>query len=371
MLFLLMLCITGLPLIFIHEIDLALGNTAEPPELAEVPAQAATLAEIIDDALQRRPGDVVQFLVADPEEPDLWFVRLGATPHSADISAFYAYDARTGEFLNEYPLQGGFTNLMLRLHTDMYAGLPGTLFLGFMGLLLGVSLISGTVLYGPFMRKLRFGTVRWHRSAQLKWLDLHNLLGIATLVWLLVVGLTGVINTLSIPIFDRWQATQLTEMTAPYRNLPAAEDYGSPDQALAAVRAAVPDMQLSFMAFPGNDFTDSRHYMAFMQGSTAWSSKLLTPFLVDARADRVVAESTMPWYVSTLLLSQPLHFGDYGGMPLKLLWAVLDIIAILILGSGIYLWIKARNVSFEEWLGRLGTDTGARPEQESGYRRPA
>jgi len=350
-----MLCITGLPLIFIHEIDHALGNSAEAPELAEASGRV-NVETILADALSRRPGNVVQFLVADAEEPDLWFVRLGTTPESSDISAFYAYDARTGEFLNDYPLQGGFTNLMLRLHTDMYAGLPGTLFLGFMGVLLAVSLISGTVLYGPFMRKLPFGTVRRQRSTQLKWLDLHNLLGIATLVWLLVVGITGVVNTLSIPIFDHWQQTQLTEMTEPYRNKPPLDGHGSPDRALAGARAAAPDMTMSFMAFPGNDFSDPRHYMAFMQGTSPWTSTLLTPLLIDANTGEVIERASMPWYVTTLLVSQPLHFGDYGGMPLKILWAVLDIIAIIVLISGVYLWVKARNVTFEEWLSRTGKE---------------
>ena len=45
----------------------------------------------------------------------------------------------------------------------------------------------------------------------------------------------------------------------------------------------------------------------------------------------------MPWYVSTLFISQPLHFGDYGGMPLKVLWALLDILTILVLVTGVYL----------------------------------
>ena len=46
----------------------------------------------------------------------------------------------------------------------------------------------------------------------------------------------------------------------------------------------------------------------------------------------------MPWYMTALLLSQPLHFGDYGGLPLKILWALLDIIAIIVLVSGLQLW---------------------------------
>jgi uncharacterized iron-regulated membrane protein len=35
-------------------------------------------------------------------------------------------------------------------------------------------------------------------------------------------------------------------------------------------------------------------------------------------------------------MSQPLHFGDYGGLPLKALWALFDIITIAVLCSGLY-----------------------------------
>ena len=34
----------------------------------------------------------------------------------------------------------------------------------------------------------------------------------------------------------------------------------------------------------------------------------------------------------------PLHFGAYGGLPLKILWAILDVFTIVVLGSGLYLW---------------------------------
>src|SRR3546814_11980216 len=63
-----------------------------------------------------------------------------------------------------------------------------SLFLALMGLLFVIAIVSGVVLYGPFMKKLSFGTVRKHRSTRLKWLDLHNLLGAVTLVWATVVG---------------------------------------------------------------------------------------------------------------------------------------------------------------------------------------
>lgn len=46
----------------------------------------------------------------------------------------------------------------------------------------------------------------------------------------------------------------------------------------------------------------------------------------------------MPWYVKALFLSQPLHFGDYGGLPLKFLWAGFDLVTIVVLVSGLWLW---------------------------------
>ncbi len=42
-------------------------------------------------------------------------------------------------------------------------------------------------------------------------------------------------------------------------------------------------------------------------------------------------------------------------MPLKILWALLDILAIvvLVLGSGVYLWVKRRNIPLEARLSAL------------------
>ncbi len=101
---------------------------------------------------------------------------------------------------------------------------------------------------------------------------------------------------------------------------------------------------MSFIAFPGTDFAGAHHYAVFMRGVTPLTAKLLKPVLIDAQNYAVTDTRELPWYVTALLLSQPLHFGDYGGLPLKILWALLDLVAIVILGSGLYLWIKRRHV---------------------------
>jgi uncharacterized iron-regulated membrane protein len=67
--------------------------------------------------------------------------------------------------------------------------------------------------------------------------------------------------------------------------------------------------------------------------------------LIDAQDLHVTATLSRPWYMDALLLSQPLHFGDYGGMPMKILWAALDVLTIIVLGSGLYLWWVRRRAT--------------------------
>ena len=75
---------------------------------------------------------------------------------------FASYDLTSGEVVPPVP-GGGVMDFILQLHTDMFAGLPGMLFLGAMGVLFVAAIVSGVVLYAPFMRRLEFGTVRASR----------------------------------------------------------------------------------------------------------------------------------------------------------------------------------------------------------------
>src|SRR5690606_10846681 len=189
--FMLLLCITGLPLVFHHEIGHWLGTEAEPPALAEDGPEIRR-DEVMAAALARHPGLGGMFVSKEPDDDRVWYVTLAPTPRSHEGLRQVAVDARTGEVLAEPSLDSGFLHLMRSLHIDLFLGLPGMLFLGFMGLLLLVAIVSGVVLYAPFMRRLRFGEVRRDRSRRARWLDLHNLVGIVTVVWLFVVGATGV-----------------------------------------------------------------------------------------------------------------------------------------------------------------------------------
>ncbi|MCL4244088.1 MAG: PepSY domain-containing protein, partial [Candidatus Dadabacteria bacterium] len=139
----------------------------------------------------------------------------------------------------------------------------------------------------------------------------------------------------------------------PYKDKPPAVNFSSIDAAIETAHKAAPGTTPSFMAFPGPSFTSDHHYAVFMRGETPLTSRLLKPVLVDAETSEFTDSRSLPWWVTALLVSQPLHFGDYGGMPMKIIWAVLDVITIVVLGSGLYLWLSHRKRPIEERISEL------------------
>jgi uncharacterized iron-regulated membrane protein len=91
------------------------------------------------------------------------------------------------------------------------------------------------VLYWPFTRRLSFGTLR-DKSRRIAWFDWHNLLGAITIAWALVVGATGVINTLAEVMLNQWKANELADMVKPYAGKPPPVHFASLDVTLDRAR---------------------------------------------------------------------------------------------------------------------------------------
>ncbi|MFV3131909.1 PepSY-associated TM helix domain-containing protein [Niveispirillum sp. KHB5.9] len=336
-LFMLLLCVTGLPLIFREEIDQALTGTGTVA--AATPARS--LEEVVATGSTLQPDRVVQFIVWEPETPGQITLSMAATATaypSDNISVLL--DAATGE-----PVAGGDAGIMelvLKLHGQLLLGPAGPPLLGLIAIAFLLSLLSGIVLYAPFMRRLPFGAVRRDRGVQVRRLDWHNLLGIVTAAWLLVVGGTGWINAWGGYIFQIWQVTAMAPTPPDAVIRPPLVSAGA---ALQTALAALPGHAPAIIAMPGSLMSDPGHYAIYLRGGSALESRLMRAVLVDTQNGVVASVPDIPWYITGLLLSQPLHFGDYGGLALKLLWAVLDLVAIAVLWTGLRLWWRGRGVA--------------------------
>ena len=375
-LFMLVVCVSGLPLVFDEEIVAWLDAPPAWPEAAPG-ARAASLDQLIAEARQRHPAHrIVEIEVASRSPSILLYLAPGPGAPADASSVRLEYDARTGLPREPAPHAGEgpgtrFITVMTRLHIDLYANLPGQLFLGFMALLFSAATISGVVLYHPYMQKTPFGTVRAHRAPRLKWLDLHNLLGIVTLVWALMMGLTGALHELAVPLFRHWLSTDVQAAVAAHARLPAPSPahLASAQQAYATARAAAPGRIVESLRFPDPGLGLPRHYLLWAKGDTPLTTHLFDGVLIDAATGQLTAVLQMPWYLRALQVSRPLHYGDTAGLPLKLIWAALDLILIVILCSGLYLWRKRKKeVSPPPGQQNAPLPTARRPPTTAGLR---
>lgn len=352
--FLLVLCVTGLPLVFRDELaDWARGDTAAAAEarssVGPVGSAIADLDAMVDTA--RGPaglfsGHTVRWISLEDDRPEVWIALAPSYAADRKLNRVLKFDARTGRVLppaaQSAPGRITLTGVLLRLHKDLLLGLPGELFLGAMALLVLAATVSGAVLYAPYMRSLAFGTVRRQRGARIRWLDVHNLLGVSTLAWVVVVGATGAMNELADPLYDRWREHALADALRPYKGQEMPTQLASVQAAANAVSQAMPNTRIRSVRYPDEALGSPHHYLVWAIGQTPVTSRLFTPALVDARTGALVLLPPAPWYLTALQLSRPLHFGDYGGLPLKIIWALLDVVAIVVLGSGVYLWWARR-----------------------------
>lgn len=341
-LFLLMLCVTGLPLIFHDEIDALSGEDYEASLPGAPSARAGQPLDVmLGKALAERPGEVPLFMAFSQDSP-LLTVTTGPRPDAGvkEMTLLFL-DRSTGTSLGPVP-GGGVLDFILKLHTDLLLGLPGMLFLGTIGLTFVLSLVSGAVLYAPFMRKLRFGTLRTAKNKRVGRIDQHNFVGIATLAWAMVIGLTGAINAFADPLTESWQNGEVARMAATHAGEAplAPEEYGSLDRAMASAKSALPGRSPQFIGFPGGAWSSGHHYAIFFQGDRPLTSHLLTPALVEARTGDLTDARAMPLLNRALMISKPLHFGDYGGLPLKVIWALLTLATIWVLWTGLLLWLR-------------------------------
>lgn len=317
-LFLLVLCLTGLPLIFSDEIDGA--NDGQPS------AATASLDPIVA-SIPRTPA-----FVRIASDEGLIYVGPGGGGRPL------LYDAQTGRPVHGgMPKPPGLTGVILALHAELFAGLWGRLFIAAVGLSALLSVVSGILIYAPFAGRRPFGDVRSGRHRRLAWLDRHNVMGIASALWLLVVTTTGFMNAIERPLFNMWRATISRTLPRPH----GEKDVIGPQQALLRARSATSGMALETVIFPGGPPGIPGYYLVWGTGTEPLTKRLSAPVAIDAATGAVAGgrELPMPWYLRLLDLSRPLHFGDYGGLPLKILWALLDLVTIVVLGTGVYLWI--------------------------------
>lgn len=343
----LILCITGTVLIFHEEIDDALDVVPASQAAAGTPQRP--LAEAVAKAQAAFPDERVISIGIDPNHhPGVQLVITAPRGDTGFDNAQLRFaDLATGELLDGEPDPAKtLTGFLLELHAEWFLGPLGELIGALIALLVLISLLSGLVVYAPYVKRIAFGVLRRGRGARLLQLDLHNLIGAVVLGWALVVTLTGFLlgfGTIAIGIWQMTGLGQVREYAARMEPVDALNPPVDVDRVFAAAQAAAaPGWRVQSVIFPGSDFSTPRHYTVLVGGSEGLDQRLFGVIIIDAATGEVALTPEVPVYIKAISLSQPLHFGDYGGLALKILWTACTWLTLFITANGAWLWWDRR-----------------------------
>lgn len=335
------LALTGLVLVFHDEIDDLLGVV--PPAATADSAKTIPIARAVEVARAATPDGVPLYVFQQPDEaPNVIYVGFGVGAERMQATKIAMVDRHTGELLPKVDFEKTFSAIVLQIHAELFLGPFGRVLVGLIGLAILVSLGTGVVVYGPTMRRFAFGMLRRDRSRRTLLADIHKLLGAATFGWNLVVAATGFLLCFSTFLLQLFATTELAAMAKPYGDAPVVTDYSTIDRAIAGAEAAEAHRTWATVALPGSALSTPRHYGVLLKGDHGLEEHMFGLVVVDAVQPETVIPKEFPWYLKAVLVSEPLHFGNYGKLPLKIVWSLFTVVTLGLSVTGVWVFFVGR-----------------------------
>lgn len=243
------------------------------------------------------------------------------------------------------------SSFILQFHADLHLGSPvGLLVTGLLGLTLFASIITGLIIHRKILRELF--SFRPFRSLRLFWTDSHKVMGVWGLLFHAMIAFTGaymgITAVILVPasafVFFDGDRAALIEAVLPDIE---PELSGTPaklniSKTIQAMQAADKGEILSFSILGWND------------ENAIMSANILPGKVIPSQILEYNAHKAEPIETHTLFsrlgglsgpildAMDPLHFGNFGGLLVKTIWALLGVGTALLGLSGVMIWIERR-----------------------------
>lgn len=233
-----------------------------------------------------------------------------------------------------------FTGLLLELHYTWFANHYGMLVTGIFGVILCLLGITGVWIYRGFWRT--FFTLRWRKGARILFSDLHKFTGISSVAFNLVLGFTGAYWNLTHIAAEGLAEHPEAEKTgqsayAWNRDLPL-------DQLTQSASSALPGFKTNWISFPEKP-EETITLWGSVPGLTFLASDFGSNISLDPQTGAVKAVTDLRqagvWERFTDTF-RSLHYGTFGGLPVKILWSLLALAPGILALTGFLIWKRRR-----------------------------
>ncbi|WP_439486672.1 PepSY-associated TM helix domain-containing protein [Blastomonas fulva] len=234
-----------------------------------------------------------------------------------------------------------FQDAMRALHYYLFAPGPIPMYIvTSLGFLLVLSLVTGLISYKKFWRGF-WRMPRWHRDLRTVMGDLHRLIGLWSVWFVAVIGVT------SIWYFVEHAGLDLNTPPPFVKPIQPATDITG-DQISRWTRIArreMPGLAITAVHLPYGPGDP-----AIVQGQwQAWLVRERTnAVFIDPATDEMVGKRIaheMGVGERIVHTADPLHFGTFGGLATKLIWVVFGVALVAMAGSGAVIYAKRLRIA--------------------------
>lgn len=344
------ICLSGTFAVVSHEIDWLLN-----PQLRVTPQESRASYGAMHRAVEAAYPDAPIRSAWAPKGPrfacEFWVRGEGGGNRRVYVDPYTATVQGEGSWFNT---QRFFRDFHRRFFWSAWWGIW---LVAFFGLPLLAASATGLAFYKRWWAKLF--TLRWRQGGRLLWSDLHRFAGVWTLLFSLLISVTGLWYFVEIPLAWNFKPERLPRLPkssipaddAPVQRLPV-------DDWVRVATEAMPDFEVGTIWFPGGRAAAVR-----IDGqASAWLVRdranmvLVDPYTGQALMHQR-AEQLSP-YRRWIETADPLHFGDFGGLASKLVWFALGLLLSLLMPTGAYLWTRRAH--------QIAVSTEKRLQQASG-----
>lgn len=332
-----LLGLTGSLLVFHNEVDALLN----PQILRVTPSEQRASADAILSAVkQAHPGAKIDRVVMPSDSLEVCEVRFKSGTERFKASV----DPYSAKYLGERGVRGYFMGLVLYLHMELLLGERGEMLNGYSSLLFALLLLSGLWLWFPaqrgFLRALpsRLKTTRgvtFKRRVH----DLHNVFGFYSLPLLLLIVLTGSAfvfhEAVEKAVFALTRTTKIPE-----REFTLSKGQPMPAQSLLdAAQKAVPEGRLDRF------YPDDEEFSARFVVPNVGRGDVFVNVSLDAATGEILnVEDARQASRGQRILNwvTPLHFGNWGGRGVQIIYALCGLMPLLLFLTGTWKWNEKR-----------------------------
>ncbi len=338
-----LMSLSGSLLVFRHDIE----HFLRPRWTAHSRARPqSVMTEASLNIRQLWPGATVTSLNLPPaasepnaQDPYEFDIRL---PDGRNARVFA--DSRSGEVLGTFDL--AWLTWLVDLHHKLRLPTAGKQVVGAVGIALFFTSLTGLVMWLTRKPTWRMALrVRTHGSWKLTNFDIHRSAGLAANALLLTVSITGIYlafpNTIQSALGAAPARTPRKMKVAREKRQPGSAQSKPMEEWIAAARQAVPGGVVRQIKFAENTARGQVAMRIRAPGDVRpEGSNRVTLDPSTARILQVDRASDWSLMKRLTQCATPVHYAEWGGLPMRILWALMGLVPPVLFVSGVLIWLQ-------------------------------